>query len=84
MPCSSARTALLAVSGFAVVRKLPATGAGGLRAIGKGCFPNTGSLFGYAPNDVRPLQVYFNSLLVDPDARQLFYFPLLRIPTGTP
>ena len=67
-----------------IVRNLPATGAGGLKAIGKTCFPNSGSLFGNSSSDNRPLQVYFRELLANPDARQLRYFPLIRIPTSAP
>ena len=58
-----------------VVRILPATGRGGLKAAGKACFPNSGSLFGSVNAlDPRPLQVMFMSILGDPDAGHMRFF----------
>jgi cytochrome c peroxidase len=58
-----------------VVRILPATGRFGLKAAGKACFPNSGSLFGSVNAlDPRPLQVVFMSILGDPDLNHMRFF----------
>lgn len=63
-----------------IVKTLPATGSTGLKGIGKVCFPNTGDLFGSVNiSDLRPLQLYFNSILGAPTAAHLKFFPKLRI-----
>lgn len=63
-----------------IVRTLPATGAGGLKKIGKPCFPNSGSLNGSDnPLDPQPLQAVFSTILAEPDAAQLKLFPSLRL-----
>jgi cytochrome c peroxidase len=47
-----------------IIRTLPATGAGGFKAIGRTCLPNSGDLFGSVNKaDPRPLQTAFNELI---------------------
>jgi cytochrome c peroxidase len=47
-----------------IVRILPATGKGGLKAAGRACLPNSGDLFGTLnKTDLRPLQPAFETLM---------------------
>lgn len=51
-----------------IMQVLPATGKGGLKALGRPCFPNSGDLFGSINKaDTRPLQATFQQIL-DPSA----------------
>lgn len=55
-----------------IVRVLPAVGSGGLKSIGKPCFPNSGDLFGSVNTyDPTPLQATFLKILDLPKGEHL-------------
>jgi cytochrome c peroxidase len=63
-----------------IIKTMPATGTSGLKGIGKACFPNTGDLFlSVNPSDLRPLQLYLDSILGTPSAAHLQFVPKVRL-----